>query len=161
MDTARINRGLEPEPRLSISSVNTELAGSNRSCKHRLLPDQAEESGAAVLPAGLLPDQAETGDKDTAEITAEHTASRGLPGTTTDIQVVVGGGDSHPLDSGEVHQSLVDSDQGQTRVEMSDESAEMAAAKTAAELAAAQVGGGGNEVVIIEPSPTNFDQEVA
>ena len=67
------------------------------------------------------------------------------------------GGDSHPLDSGEVHQSLVDSDQGQTHVEMSDESAEMAAAKAAAELAAAQVGGGGNEVVIIEPSPTNFD----
>ena len=40
---------------------------------------------------------------------------------------------------------------------MSDESAEMAAAKATAELAAAQVGGGGNEVVIIEPSPTNFD----
>ena len=80
-----------------------------------------------------------------------------MPGTTTDTQVVTGGGDSHPLDRGEVHQSLVDSDQGQTRVEMSDESEEMAAAKAAAELAAAQVGGGGNDVVIIEPSPTNFD----
>ena len=40
---------------------------------------------------------------------------------------------------------------------MSDESAEMAAAKVAAELAAAQVGGRGNGVIIIEPSPTNFD----
>ena len=47
---------------------------------------------------------------------------------------MAGGGDSHPLDRGEVHQSLVDSDQGQTRVEMSDESEEMAAAKAAAEL---------------------------
>ena len=63
MDTARITGVSEPEPRLSISSVNTELAGSNRSGKHRLLPDQAEESGAAVLPAGLLPDQAEMGER--------------------------------------------------------------------------------------------------
>ena len=87
--------------------MNTELAGSNRSGKHRLLPDQAEESGPAVLPAGLLPaqagesgaavlqagllpGQAETGDRVTAEITAEHTASRGLPGTIINIQVVVG-----------------------------------------------------------------------
>ena len=131
MDTARIAGVPEPEPRLSICSMNTELAGSNRSGKHRLLPYQAEESGAAVLPAGLLPDQAETGDKETADISAEHTASRGLPGTTTDTQEVAGGGDSHLLDRGEVHQSLVDSDQGQTRVEMSDE-IEMAAAKAAA-----------------------------
>ena len=86
MNTARIAGEREPEPRLSISSVNTELAGSNRSGKHRLLPDQAEESGAAVLPAGLLPDQAETGDNETAEITAEHTSSRGLPGTTKDAR---------------------------------------------------------------------------
>ena len=132
MNAARVAVGQEPEPRLSISSVNTELAGSNRSGKHRLLPDQAEESGAAVLPAGLLPDQAETGDKETADISAKHTASRGFPGTTSDTQVVAGGGDSHPLDSGEAHQYLVDSDQGQTRVEMSDKSAEMAAAKAAA-----------------------------
>ena len=58
MDTARIAGVPEPEPRLSISNMNTELAGSNRSGKHRLLPDQAEESGPAVLPAGLLPAQA-------------------------------------------------------------------------------------------------------
>ena len=45
METARIAGVPEPpEPRLSISSVNTELAGSNRSGKHRLLHDQAEES---------------------------------------------------------------------------------------------------------------------
>ena len=50
----------------------------------------------------------------------------------------------------------MDSDQEQSRLEMSDES-EMAAAKAAAELAAAQTGGGDNDVVIIDPSPTNFD----
>ena len=59
MDNARSAGVPEPpEPRLSISSVNTGLAGSNRSGKHRLLPDQAEESGPAVLAAGLLPAQA-------------------------------------------------------------------------------------------------------
>ena len=119
-----------PEPRLSISSKNTGLAGSNRSGKHRLLPDQAEESGPAVLPAGLLPaqagesgaavlqsglrpgpaGQAETVDRVTAEITAEHTASRGLPGTIINIRILAGGGYSHPIDGGVVHQSLVDSD---------------------------------------------------
>ena len=156
MNAARVAGEQEPEPRLSISSVDTELAGSNRSGKKRLLPDQAEDSGAADTSAGLLPDQAETGGKEAADISADHTASRGLSETITGTQVVAGGGESHPPDRGEVHQSLVNSDQEQTRLEMSDES-EMAAAKAAAELAAAQTGGEDNDVVIIDPSPTNFD----
>ena len=108
MDNTR-GAGLpEPEPRLSVSRVNTGLAGSNRSGKHRLLPDTAEESdpagltagplpaqagrsGAAVPQAGLLPGpagQAETSDRVSAVISAEHTASRDLPRTITDGQVV-------------------------------------------------------------------------
>ena len=158
MNAARVAVGQEPEPRLSISSVVTELAGSNRSGKQRLLLAQAEtsDSEAADISAGLLPDQAETGGKEAADISADHTASRGLSETITGTQVVAGGGESHPPDRGEVHQSLVNSDNEQTRLEMSDES-EMAAAKAAAELAAAQTGGGDNDVVIIDPSPTNFD----
>ena len=54
MNAARVAGEQEPEPRLSISSVDTELAGSNRSGKQRLLPDQAEDSGAADTSAGLL-----------------------------------------------------------------------------------------------------------
>ena len=110
-----------------------------------LLPAQAGRSGAAVPQAGLLPGpagQAETSDRVSAVISAEHTASRDLPGTITDGQVVVGGGDSHPLEGGVVHQSLVDSEQDQTQEIMSDGSADSEAAKAAAELAAAQAGGG-------------------
>ena len=62
MNAARVAVGEEPDPRLSISSVDTELAGSNRSGKQRLLPDQAEtsDSEAADISAGQLPDQTET-----------------------------------------------------------------------------------------------------
>ena len=140
MNAARVPAEQEPEPRQSISSVDIELAGLNRSGKQRLPPDQAEESGSADISAGPLPDQAETSGKEAADISADHTASRGLSETITGTQVVAGGGEIHQPDRGEVHQSLVNSDQEQTHLEMSDES-EMAAAKAAAELAAAQTGG--------------------
>ena len=42
----------EPEPWLSVSSVITGLAGSNRSGKHRLLPEESEPAG---LTTGPLP----------------------------------------------------------------------------------------------------------
>ena len=61
MDNARGAGVPEPEPRLSVSSVNTGLAGSNRSGKHRLLPDTAEESDPAGLTAGPLPAQERRG----------------------------------------------------------------------------------------------------
>ena len=106
MITARSAVEREPEPRLSIFSVEPELVGSNRSGKQRLLPDQAEDSGAVNIPAELLPDQAETGGKETSDISADHTASRWLSETTTD-------GDSNPPDRGEVHHSVVNSEQEQ------------------------------------------------
>ena len=131
MDNARGAGVPEPEPRLSFSSVNTGLAGSNRSGNHCLLPDTAEESdpaglaagplpaqagrsGAAVPQAGLLPvpaGQAETSDR----VSAEHTASRDFSGTIRNGPLVAGGSDSHPLEDGVVHQSLVDSEQDQTQ----------------------------------------------
>ena len=67
MNAARVAGKQEPEPRFSISSVDTELAGSNRSGKQQLLPNQAEDSGAADIPAGLLPDQSEAGRRETAD----------------------------------------------------------------------------------------------
>ena len=90
MNAARVVVGQELERRLSISSVDTELAGSNRSGKQRLLPDQAEtsDSGAADISAWLLPDQAETSGKEAADISADHTASRGLSETIAGTQVV-------------------------------------------------------------------------
>ena len=50
--------------------MDTELAGSNRSGKQRLLPDQAEtsDSEAVDISAGLLPDQAAMGGKEAADI---------------------------------------------------------------------------------------------
>ena len=56
------------EPRLSITSVATNLAGSNRSGKQRLLPDQAGTSDSE---------------------SADSTASRSLSETTAGTQVVV------------------------------------------------------------------------
>ena len=154
-------------------------AGSGR---QRLLPEESEPAGLTTgpLPAtvgmsnepvpqsGLLPGtagQAETGDRASAVISAEHIASRDLTETITGDQVVVDGG---PQEGGVVHQLLVDSDQDLTQENiMSDsndsnpsnpdsEAAKVAAAeKAAAEKAAAEVAGEANEVVIIEPSPTN------
>ena len=82
MNAARVAGEQEPEPRLSISSVDTELAGSNRSGKQRLLPDQAEtsDSEATDISAGQLPDQTETGGREAAD----HSASRGLSETIAD-----------------------------------------------------------------------------
>ena len=73
-------------------------------------------------------------------------------------QEVAGGDQSHHLDSGEVHHSLVNSDNEQTLFEMGDEG-EMAAAKAAADLAEKQAGGGEDEVIIIDPSSTNFNPD--
>ena len=59
----------EPEePRLSVSSVITGLAGSNRSGKHRLLP---EESEPACLITGPLPAQAEAVKRPSMELDRE------------------------------------------------------------------------------------------
>ena len=123
------------EPRLSITSVDRNLAGSNRSGKQRQLPDQAG-----------------TSESESADYSA---ASRVLSETRTGTQVEAGGGDCQPLDLGVVDQSIVNSDTEETG-EMSEES-EAAAARVAAELAASQTGGGDNDVQIIEPSPTCLD----
>ena len=132
MDNARVSGVPEQEPSLSVSSVSTGLASSNRSGKHRLLPNTAEESDPAGLTAGPLPAQAgrscaavpqvgllpgragkaETSDRVSAVISAEHIASRVLTGTITDSQVVAGG---DPQEGGVVHQSLVDSEQDPTQ----------------------------------------------
>ena len=69
------------EPRLGITSVDKNLAGSNRSGKQRQLPDQAG-----------------TSDRETAD----SAASRSLSETTAGTQVEAGGGDCHPLDIGAV-----------------------------------------------------------
>ena len=55
----------------------------------------------------------------------------------------MGGGDSHPLEGGVVHLSLVDSEQDQTqKIIMGDCNPDLEAANAAAELAAAQAGWG-------------------
>ena len=108
------------KPRLSITSVDTNLAGSNQSGKQRLLPDQAGTSDSE---------------------SADSTASRSLSETTAGTQVEAGGGDCQPLDLEVVDQSIVNSDTEETG-EMSEES-EAAAARVAAELAASQAGRGG------------------
>ena len=119
------------KPRLSITSVDINLAGSNRSGKQRQLPDQACTNDYSA-------------------------ASRVLSETRTGTQVEAGGGDCHQLDLGEVDQSIVNSDQEETGETMNEES-EAAAARVAAELAASQAGGGDRDVQIIEPSPTCLD----
>ena len=124
------------EPMLSKTSVDRNLAGSNRSGKQRQLPDQAG-----------------TSESEPADYSA---ASRSLSETTAGTQVEAGGGDCHPLDIGAVDQSLVNSDQEGTGEIMSEES-EAAAARVAAELAASQAGGGDKDVEVIEPSPTCLD----
>ena len=124
------------EPMLSKTSVDRNLAGSNRSGKQRQLPDQAG-----------------TSESESADYSA---ASRVLSETRTGTQVEAGGGDCHPLDIGAVDQSLVNSDQEGTGEIMSEES-EAAAARVAAELAASQAGGGDKDVEVIEPSPTCLD----
>ena len=181
MEAARGATNKESEPRSSVSSVIPELAGANRSGKKRLLPeDQAEtvESLAAEIqsvrlpdkeqaetgdvisadnPTGLVPDQPEAGRQDTADSSAGTSASSELTGIIADTQVEAGGGVSHHPDSGEVH-SLSDSDPDQTS-EMSDTSEQDAAKTAAAQLAASETVEGDNDtdVVIIEPSPTNFN----
>ena len=74
--------------------MDTELAGSNRSGKQRLLPDQAEtsDSEATDISAGQLPDQTETGGREAADLPADHSASRGLSETIADTQVAPGNG---------------------------------------------------------------------
>ena len=53
-----------------------------------------EDSGAVYTPAGLLPDQAETGGREAADISADHRTSRDLSETIAGTQVaqVVAGG---------------------------------------------------------------------
>ena len=143
MKSARIGAGQEPEePRQNISSVVTELvAGVNRSGKQRLLPELAgtSDSGTRDISAGRLLDQTDTGGRETADPSEDQSASRVLAETIADTQEAqegVGGGQSNPLNRGEVHHSLVNSDEEETPFEMGDEG-EMAAAKAAADLAEA------------------------
>ena len=107
MKSARIGAGQEPEePRQKISSVVTELvAGVNRSGKQRFLPELAgtSDSGTRDISAGRLPDQTDTGSRETADPSEDQSASRDLPVTIAGTQVaqeVAGGSQSHPLDSG-------------------------------------------------------------
>ena len=65
--------------KLSITSIDTSLAGANRSGKQRQLPDQAGTSESE---------------------SADSAASRSLSETTAGTQVVAGGCESHPLDRG-------------------------------------------------------------
>ena len=118
MNAARIGAGQEPEePRQNISSVVPELvAGVNRSGKQRLLPELVgtSDSGTRDISAGLLPDQTDTGSRETTDPSEDQSTSRYLPVTIAGTQVaqkVAGGGQSHPLDSGEVHHLLVNSDE--------------------------------------------------
>ena len=67
MSTARV----AGEPRLSITSVDKNLAGSNRSGKQRQLPDQAGTSDSE---------------------SADSAANQSLSETTAGTQVVSGGG---------------------------------------------------------------------
>ena len=108
MNAARIGAGQEPEPRQNISSMVTGLAGVNRSGKQRLLPELAgtSDSGTTDISAGRLLDQTDTGGRETADPSEDQSASRDLPVTIAGTQVaqeVADGGQSHPLDSGEVH----------------------------------------------------------
>ena len=115
--------------KLSITSIDTSLAGSNRSGKQRLLPDLAGASDSE---------------------SAESAASQSRAGTTADPQVVAGGGQPPPQPGQEVvetDQLLVTSEREET----------MSAASEAAEAAAAAGKAGENDVEIIEPSTTNFD----
>ena len=126
MNAARIGAGQEPEPRQNISSMVTGLAGVNRSGKQRLLPELAgtSDSGTTDISAGRLLDQTDTGGRETADPSEDQSASRDLPVTIAGTQVaqeVAGGGQSHPLDSGEVHHSLVNSDEEHSSLEMDDE----------------------------------------
>ena len=103
MKSARIRAGQEPEPRQNISSVVTGLAGVNRSGKQRLLPEPeqagAGDSEATDISAGL-PEQTDTGGRETADPSEDQSASRDVSETIADTQVdqeLAGGGQSHPL----------------------------------------------------------------
>ena len=165
----------EPEePRLSVSSVITGLAGSNRSGKHRLLPEESEPAGlitgplpaqavrssTAVPQPELLPGtagQVETGDRTSAVIPAGQTASRNLAETGGQV-----GAGASPQEGGGVHQLHLDSDPDLTQgnINMSDNDGNKSDQDEAARVAAAkaaEAAGEGNEVQIIEPSPTGFN----
>ena len=57
-----------------------------------------------------------------------------------------------------MHHSFVNSDEDNSSLEMGDEG-ELAAVRAAADLAEKQAGGGEDEVIIIDPSPTNFNPD--
>ena len=87
--------------KLSITSINTNLAGSNRSGKQRLLPDLAGASDSE---------------------SAESAASQSRAETTAGTQVVAGGRDRHPPGQEVVDQLLVNSDREETEETMSADS---------------------------------------
>jgi len=87
---------------------------------------------------------------------ADSAASQSRAETTAGTQVVAGGRDRHPPGQEAVDQSLVNSDQEETKETMSADS-EAATAAAAAAKTAAEAGAGDNDVEIIEPSPTNLD----
>ena len=173
MATAR--GSVVPEPSNSVFSVVPELAGLTRSGKKRLLPaEEVVESLTADIQTASLPDkqveaggvssadnldslvpgQTEAGRQGTAASSAEESASKEQPGLT-DTQEEPGGGQSRHQDKEGVH-SVSDSE-----TERSDMSSETSDLDEAAKVAAAADMGektiGGDEVMVIEPSPTRFN----
>ena len=174
MATAR--GSVVPEPSNSGFSVIPELAGLNRSGKKRLLPaEEVVENLTADIQTASLPDkqveaggvssadnldslvpgQTEAGRQGTAASSAEVSASKEQPGLT-DTQEEPGSGQSRHQNS-EVVNSV--SDSKTERSEMSsvtsdqDGAAKIAAA--AAEMKEEIIDP--DEVIVIEPSPTQFN----
>ena len=122
------------------------------------LPDKQVEAGgvsSADNLDSLVPGQTEAGRQGTAASSAEESASKEQPGLT-DTQEEPGGGQSRHQNSEVVH-SVSDSET--ERSEMSsvtsdqDEAAKIAAA--AAEMGEEIIDP--DEVIVIEPSPTQFN----
>ena len=179
METAR-GATKEPEPSNSVYSVIPELARQTRSGKKRLLPEDevvaveslAADIQTACLPdkdqveAGdvisadnldsLVPDQAEAGRQSTAASSAGTSASKELTGITTDTQEEAGGGQSRHQHSEEVH-SLSDSETEQSEMSSVTSDQDDAAKKAAAPAEMGEEIIDTDEVIVIEPSPTQFN----
>ena len=174
MATAR--GSVVPEPSNSGFSVIPELAGLTRSGKKRLLPaEEVVENLTADIQTASLPDkqveagrvssadnldslvpgQTEAGRQGTAASSAEESASKEQPGLT-DTQEEPGGGQSRHQNKEVVHSV------GDSEIERSDMSNVTSDQDETAKIAAAaaEMGEGSidpDEVMVIEPSPTQFN----